>query len=143
MPEPANLLKARQAQQYDCPFLCLHCTTHYTQGDADADQESRIYGAIRQRLESSTAAFQPAACVALASLNAAAPAGQQQQQRVGLSGAHMAAGLEMCRMSKLLLIAGMIQQYILACSRLISSIVKGFYMALNCDTVVSLLHRIL
>lgn len=76
-----------------------------SQGDADADQESRAYGAIKQRLTNALAGFQPAACVALGSLQTAAAAAGQHQ-RIGMSGAHMAAGMELCRMSKLLLVAG-------------------------------------
>uniref|UniRef100_A0A383W9P4 Uncharacterized protein n=1 Tax=Tetradesmus obliquus TaxID=3088 RepID=A0A383W9P4_TETOB len=81
--------------------------------DLEVQQGAAGYAAVRERLQGALECFQPAACC---SLNPAAPAAagvqqqqagaqRQQQQQLGVSGKSMAAGLELCRMSKLLIIS--------------------------------------
>jgi hypothetical protein len=65
-----------------------------------------MYSAVQGKLRSALEGFQPATCCTLATATAAAGAGAGKQAKVVVSGAHMAAGLELCRLSKLLLIAG-------------------------------------
>lgn len=83
------------------------CLSAYplSQGDRDADQESFMYTAVQEKLKKSIEGFQPASCCTLATATAAGGAGKQPKS-AAVSGAHMAAGLELCRLSKLLLIAG-------------------------------------
>lgn len=64
-----------------------------------------MYTAVQSKLKSALDGFQPAACCTLATATAAAGAGRQTQKAAG-SGAHVASGLELCRLSKLLLVAG-------------------------------------
>jgi len=81
-----------------CSLCCL-------QGDEDVDQESLMYSAVTDKLQSALRAFQPATCCTLAAAaGVGGAAGKQHRQ--GAAGAHMAAGLELCRLSKLLLVAG-------------------------------------
>jgi hypothetical protein len=82
------------------PFLSLLPDRLLPQGDRDADQQSRMYTAVAGKLQSALGSFQPATCCTWAT--AAAAGGSKQQ----LKAAHMAAGLELCRLSKLLLVAG-------------------------------------
>ncbi|WIA11184.1 hypothetical protein OEZ85_011314 [Tetradesmus obliquus] len=82
--------------------------------DLEVQQGAAGYAAVRERLQGALECFQPAACCSL-NPAAAAAAGvqqqagaqrqQQQQQQLGVSGKSMAAGLELCRMSKLLIIS--------------------------------------
>jgi hypothetical protein len=65
-----------------------------------------MYSAVQGKLRSALEGFQPATCCTLATATAAAGAGAGKQAKVAVSGAHMAAGLELCRLSKLLLVAG-------------------------------------
>jgi hypothetical protein len=76
--------------------------------DLEVQQNARGYAAVRERLQGALECFQPAACCTLTA--AAAAAGKQQAgrqwQQLGVSGKSMAAGMELCRMSKLLIISG-------------------------------------
>lgn len=76
-----------------------------------------MYSAVAGRLQSALGGFQPATCCTLATTaTAAAAAGagtgggagssKVAVQKLGMSGAHVAAGLELCRLSKLLLVSG-------------------------------------
>ena len=73
-----------------------------------------MYSAVSNRLQSALAAFQPASCCTMATAAAAAAGaaasggGKQQLYTAAAAGAHMAAGLELCRLSKLLLVAGVL-----------------------------------
>lgn len=67
-----------------------------------------MYTAVQEKLRKSLEGFQPATCCTLAT--AAAAAGAGKQARAAASGVQIAAGLELCRLSKLLLIAGGCQQ---------------------------------
>jgi hypothetical protein len=64
-----------------------------------------MYTAVAGKLQLALGSFQPATCCtwATAAAAAAAAAGGGKQQH---KAAHMAAGLELCRLSKLLLVAG-------------------------------------
>jgi hypothetical protein len=65
-----------------------------------------MYTAVQEKLRKSLEGFQPATCCTLATAAAAAAAGAGKQARAAASGVQIAAGLELCRLSKLLLIAG-------------------------------------
>lgn len=65
-----------------------------------------MYSAVTDKLQSALRAFQPATCCTLAAAAAGVGGPTGKQHRQGAAGAHMAAGLELCRLSKLLLVAG-------------------------------------
>lgn len=67
-----------------------------------------MYTAVQEKLRRSLESFQPATCCTLVA--AAAAAGAGKQTRAAASGVQVAAELELCRLSKLLLIAGGCQQ---------------------------------
>jgi hypothetical protein len=83
--------------------------------DLEVQQGARGYAAVRERLQGALECFQPAACCTLTPA-AATAAGKQQQgvggqwQQLGVSGKSMAAGMELCRMSKLLIISGTVDR---------------------------------
>jgi hypothetical protein len=97
------------------PCCCCCCCCFQ---DLEVQQNARGYAAVRERLQGALEGFQPAACctVTPAAAAAAAAAGKQpaggQWQQLGVSGKSMAAGMELCRMSKLLIISGEKQPYL-------------------------------
>jgi hypothetical protein len=80
--------------------------------DLEVQQNARGYAAVRERLQGALECFQPAACCTFTPAAAGAAGKQQaggQWQQLGVSGKSMAAGMELCRMSKLLIISGVVQ----------------------------------
>jgi hypothetical protein len=65
-----------------------------------------MYTAVQPKLKSALDGFQPATCCTLATTTTAAGGAARQQHKAAMSAAHVAAGLELCRLSKLLLVAG-------------------------------------
>jgi hypothetical protein len=65
-----------------------------------------MYTAVQPKLKSALDGFQPATCCTLATATTAAAGAARQQHKGAMSAAHVAAGLELCRLSKLLLVAG-------------------------------------
>eukprot|EP00775_Hariotina_reticulata_P004972 gene4972-5213_t len=101
---PRYLAGAQQQQQQ--PPAAAGAVSEDQVGE-EVEQQARRFAAVQHKMQSALRSFQPAACCTMASL-ATTSAGQQQQQVVvvvGMSGAHMAAGLELCRLGKLLLVA--------------------------------------